>query len=108
MPQLPYRAITESGAVLDLQLALNEHTVSPMRVQQLLTAVLECLTRELAVLGATSNGDLLQALAMALAIRAGLVESAPEAALLLARQCLDAAADAVAVARHTRPSAGHA
>jgi uncharacterized protein YgbK (DUF1537 family) len=108
MPSLPYRAITESGAVLEVSLPLHEHTASPMRVQQLLTALEETLTREIHVLGTTSNGDILQALAMALAVRAGLVEAAPGPALGLARDLVATATAAVATAALVRLPAGHA
>jgi hypothetical protein len=108
MPSLPYRAITESGAVLDVSLPLHEDTASPMRVQQLLTALEATLTREIHVLGATSNGDVLQALAMTLAVRAGLVEAAPAAALGLARDLVATATTAVAKAALVRLPAGHA
>lgn len=108
MRVLPYRAITESGTVLDVSLPLHPETVSPMRVQQLLTALEETLTREIHVLGVTSNGDVLQALAMALAIRAGLIESAPREALGLARDLADTALGAVSAVALSRLPAGHA
>lgn len=108
MPKLPYRAVTESGAVLEVELPLHVQTVSAMRVQQLLSVIEATLTREIHVLGPTSNGDVLQALAMALAVRAGLVEAAPRPALDLAAQLLSTAADAVAQAALVRHPPGHA
>ena len=108
MPHLPYRAITESGAVLDVTFALHEQTASAMRVQQLLTALLETLTREIRVLGPTSNGDVLQALAMALAVRAGMVEAAPATALKLAQELLGTSVGAVGRSALLQMPAGHA
>ena len=108
MPQLPYRAITDTGAVLDVTFPLHEQTASAMRVQQLLSALLATLTREIAVLGPTGNGDVLQALAMALAVRAGMVGPAPAAALTLSRELVVTATDAVSRAALVRLPAGHA
>jgi len=108
MSQLPYRAITDSGAVLDVNFPLHGQTASPMRVQQLLGALLEALTREIRVLGTTSNGDVLQALAMALAVRAGMVEQAPSAALSLSRELVETAVGAVSRSALLQLPAGHA
>ena len=58
MPKtLPYRVNTATGAAYDIDFPLHAETVSPMRVNQLLSAVLERLDREIRVLGETANGD---------------------------------------------------
>ncbi len=108
MPQLPYRAITESGGVLDVTFPLHEQTASAMRVQQLLAALMETITREIKVLGPTSNGDVLQALSMALALGAGMVEVAPATALRLARDLLATSTDAVSRSALLQMPSGHA
>ena len=108
MPHLPFRSVTDSGAVLDVTFPLHEQTASAMRVQQLLSALLETLTREIRVLGPTSNGDVLQALSMALARRAGMVELAPVAALGLARDLVATATAAVGRTAALQLPAGHA
>ena len=48
-----------------------------MRVHQLLTTVLNSVAKDLKIVGTVSNGDILQALSMALAVRSRMVY-APE------------------------------
>lgn len=103
--QLPYRAVTAHGDVLDIPFRLHPDTGSSMRVNQLLDALLQCLDREIGVLGETSNGDVLQALCMATAIRAGIVHAPRETTDRLARSLLDSALESVAAAdRRDAPS----
>ncbi len=105
---LPYRAVTAHGDRLDVVFPLHEETVSAMRVQQLLDAVLHSLDREIGVLGETANGDVLQALCMATAIRAGIIHAPHEVSAELSRQLLAQALRSVEQAeRHQAPS-GHA
>ena len=67
MPQnLPYDVTTATGEKSAFEFPLHAETQSAMRVSQLLNAVLGSLDRELRVLGNTANGDVMQALAMAL------------------------------------------
>ena len=72
MKHLPYRVTTATGAVLDIQFPLHEQTVSAVTVCQLLDSVLLTLSGDIALLPNAGNGDVLQALAMALAVRAGI------------------------------------
>lgn len=105
---LPYRAETATGDRLDIVFRLHPETGSAMRVSQLLDALLQRLDRELAVLGETSNGDVLQALCMATAIRAGIIHAPGEVTGQLARQLLETALASVAEAERARPPVGHA
>lgn len=74
MPKtLPYRATTRSGEVLDLEFGLHEQTQSAVRVAQILSAVLESVDREVTLTKDTGNGDVLQGMAMALAVRARMI-----------------------------------
>lgn len=105
---LPYRATTAHGDVLDIRFRLHPDTGSSMRVSQLLDAVLRTVDREIGVLGETSNGDVLQALCMATAIRAGIIHAGRDTTDQLARSLLEAALASVGEAeRHQAPS-GHA
>jgi hypothetical protein len=72
---LPFRYTSPMGEHFELDFRLHPDTVSAMRVSQLLERVLETLDREIGVLGDTANGDVLQALSMALAVRAGLIHA---------------------------------
>ncbi len=66
---LPYRATTSSGNMFDFEFPLHEETVSPVTVSNLLGAVLAALDREISLIGQVGNGDVLQAMTMALAVR---------------------------------------
>lgn len=73
--QLPYEVTTGSGEKFSFEFPLHEETKSPVRVSQILTSVLGVLDRELRVLGDTANGDVMQALAMALAVRTAMLHA---------------------------------
>ena len=68
--RLSYRATTATGNQLDFDFDLHPQTRDPVQVSNLLTAVIEAVDREIGVLGDVGNGDVLQALTMALAVRA--------------------------------------
>jgi urease alpha subunit len=67
--RLPYRAMTTSGNQFDFEFDLHPDTASAVNVSNLLTAVLTTLDGEIKQIGGIGNGDILQALAMALAVR---------------------------------------
>ncbi len=107
-PMLPYTLQTATGSRWEFEFPLHPDTVSPMRVSQLLTELLGTLDREMKVLGNTANGDVLQALAMALAARAVMIEAPPAITLKLAHDLYDTAAAAAAAGRKQAPAGGHA
>lgn len=72
---LPYDVTTATGEKIAFEFPLHAETQSAMRVSQLLDAVLGTLDRELKVLGNTANGDVMQALAMALAVRTAMLHA---------------------------------
>lgn len=104
---LPYRATTASGEVFDLEFALHPETQSAVRVSQVLTAVLGAVDREVALTGDTGNGDVLQALAMALAVRARMIPLSPDTLEELARALVDSALDGARSAGTHRTPVGH-
>lgn len=91
---LPYRLTTTSGNQFEFEFPLHEETVSPMQVSQLLAAVLGALDREIKMLGPVGNGDLLQALAMALAARGQLLPVPQAQRVKLIRELLESALSA--------------
>jgi hypothetical protein len=108
---LPFRATTESGKRLDIEFPLHPGTQEVVRVNQLVTAVLEGLDRDIKLAEETSNGDILQALAMVTAIRARLLPGDFSQAQTLVAELLGTAMDAVERAElqgETRPPVGHA
>lgn len=105
---LPYDVTTATGEKIAFEFPLHAETQSAMRVSQLLTAVLSAVDRELRVLGNTANGDVMQALAMALAARTAMLH-APYA--VGRRLATDLASAALAAAEHCERNdggAGHA
>jgi hypothetical protein len=74
---LPYRATTSTGNRFDFEFPLHAETVSAVHVSNLLSAVLAALDREIRLLGQVGNGDVLQAVAMALAVRTRMLPGDP-------------------------------
>lgn len=105
---LPYTARTKTGDVFEISFPLHRETGSPMRVSQLLTVVLDTLDREIGLLGETSNGDVLQALAMATAIRAAMIHAPLPVTERLATDLLASALAGMGQAERRSPTAGHA
>ena len=105
---LPYRATTSSGERFDISFPLHPHTASPVRVSQLLSAILEALDRETRLDPTTSNGDLLQATAMALSIRASMIEAPKEVTDQLAADLVNTSLAAMNDAQRRYIHVGHA
>lgn len=108
MNRLPYRLLTPSGEEISFEFPLHPDTGSAMRVHQLLECVLRALSHEIGLLGETRNGDLLQAMAMAMAVRTQMIPAEPEMTHKLAREVLERALEALASAEHRYSLVGHA
>jgi hypothetical protein len=106
--RLPYRATTATGERIDAVFPLHPETASPMRVSQMLSSVLAALDHEVRLDPATSNGDVLQALAMAIAIRAAMIAAPQRVTDALARDLVAAALAAIDGAERQHTPAGHA
>jgi len=79
MSKLPYKVSTANGKVYLVDFELHPETASAVNVNHLLTSILDSVDREIGVLGDAATGDVLQALAMALATRTRIVPSQSEA-----------------------------
>ena len=108
MKKLPYRVETGTGDIFDIEFPLHEKTGDPVRVSQLVSQLLTTLDRDLALFNGMSNGDVLQAVSMVLAIRAGMVHAEVATTSHLASQLLSTALGAVADAHRQVPQTGHA
>jgi hypothetical protein len=106
--RLPYRATTASGERFDISFPLHPQTASPMRVSQMLSAILGALDAEVKLDAGTSNGDVLQALAMALSTRASMIEAPRELTGRLSVDLLSTALAAMNDAERHHPLIGHA
>jgi len=62
---LPYTVTTRTGDVFDIEFPLHNDTVDAVRVGQLVSSLLQAIERNFDVVGEMSNGDVLQALAVA-------------------------------------------
>ena len=108
MKTLPYRATTGTGDQFDIDFILHPETDNVVRVSQLISVVLDAVNHDVANMGETSNGDVLQALAMALAIRARMIHAPHETVESLTRGLVRNALNAVADADRQTPRIGHA
>lgn len=108
MPTLPYRIETATGDVLDITFPLHSETVDPVRVDQMLSAILDAIDKDIKVCGETGNGDVIQALAMALAVRARMIHAPEDVTATLAKVLLEKATNAASAAERTGPEAGTA
>ena len=108
MKTLPYRIETGTGDIFDVEFPLHKETGEPVRVEQLVSQLLRTIDRELALFSDTSNGDVLQAVAMVLATRARMVHANSDVTGQLATQLLSTALKAVSEASRKVPQTGHA
>ncbi len=107
MKVLPYRAETLSGDVYEIAFPLHEDTQSAVRVGQLVDALLACVDREVR-LDNVGNGDVLQAMSMALAIRAAMVPGQREVVERLITDLLRNAMSALDRSDYRPATVGHA
>lgn len=96
MPHLDYTAVTSSGRALDIRFPLHPETRSHAQVAELLTNTLDAINAPVeqgaaAPDNAISDGDILQALAMALAVRARTIDAKPATCLRLMHELVDSA-----------------
>lgn len=108
MKKLPYRARTATGDTFDVEFPLHSETGDSIKVGQLISVLLETIDGEMAITGETSNGDVLQAVAMTLAIRAAIIHAPLETSASLTKDLVSTALDAIAEASIHRVQSGRA
>lgn len=106
--QLPYDVTTATGEKIAFTFPLHAETQSAMRVSQLLDSVLGVIDRELKVLGNTANGDVMQALAMALSVRTAMLHAPYAVGRQLATELAATALVAAELCERDDGGAGHA
>lgn len=89
MTRLPYTAVTGAGEAYDIQFPLHSETRSAQAVADLLTGVLGAISARVEAGRDVSDGDVLQALAMAMAVRARMVSVPPKTSLNLMHGLVD-------------------
>jgi hypothetical protein len=88
--------VKQTTALRDIDFPLHPQTVSAAHVGSLLEAVLDAISGQISQQGKVSDGDLLQSLCMALAVRMHMVDSPPDAVRHLVAATLEQAETAVA------------
>ncbi len=92
---LPFTAV-QTGGAREINFPLHEHTVNVGHVGAMLESLLDGISREIQVRRDVSDGDVLQAMCMALAIRMQMVEAEPDAVRAMVAAVLERADEAVA------------
>ena len=105
--QLPCSAKPAAGVVFYVTFRLHCETEDPINVHQLLSAILENIDTELSVIGPSSNGDVLQAVAMALAIRTRMINANRYQLTAIATDLVADSLAACMEAERQSPPAGH-
>jgi len=94
MNTLTITALTSSGHAYDIDFPLHPQTRSSDAVANLVTAQLAAISEIVARHPGLSDGDILQSLALTLAVRARMVESSPESMTKLVHDLFDTAYEA--------------
>lgn len=108
MKSLPFKATTRSGSVYDIEFPLHQDTGSAVTVSQTISATLDAISQLISLHDEVSNGDVLQGVAMALAIRAAMIEAPNAVTASLTRELVESALAAVDEADQHHPVSGHA
>lgn len=90
-PILSFTAVTSGGVAYDVEFPLHPLTRSTQGVSDLLTALLETISRHVEDRHDLSDGDILQALCLALAVRARMVGATPDSIRELVVEIFDTA-----------------
>ena len=70
---LPYKAITASGKEVNFKFSLDENTNSPLVINEIINLLLSKISNEINIYK-PSNGDIIQALCMALVVRCRIID----------------------------------
>ncbi len=92
---LPFTAV-QTGGARQINFPLHQHTVNADHVGAMLEVILESMTKQIHANEGVSDGDVLQALCMALAIRMHMVKASSETVRTMVAVSLEQADDAVA------------
>ena len=107
MAYLPFTVHTDTHDTFDIEFPLSEHTEDSVRVHQILTTVLNSIAHDLKIVGAVSNGDILQALSMALAVRTRMVYASEQTMRAIIAELTDSALAASYATKRESDPAGH-
>jgi hypothetical protein len=97
-----------SGDIIDVKFNLHHETGESVHVNNLITAVLKSIDNEISLMGEVSNGDVLQAITMVLAIRTHIIHAPIETTSVLAKTLLNEALMALDEATMIQGQSGRA
>lgn len=106
MSHLSYQARTQTGDVFDFEFPLHADTGSAKRVGDMVSVILSTIDQDIKYEGETSNGDVLQAIAMAMAVRARMIHASPDLISKLSKELLADALGAATTAERQAPPSG--
>jgi hypothetical protein len=95
MKNISYTVVTANAQALDIEFPLHPQTQSEAAVVQIVTELLTALSNVVGTNRKLCDGDVLQALAMTLAVRARMVNDDANAVDKLAHELLESALQAV-------------
>ena len=99
MKELQFMTKTTSGEIREIVFPLNPETRSIDDVSKLTSEILSCISNEVESHGNISDGDVLQALTMVCAIRAGMINVNHELIKELLYELLSNSLEAVRVSK---------
>lgn len=105
---LRYCATTKTGDVFEVEFPLHPATEDAVGISHLISDMLSVIDQSIVARGPTANGDVLQAVAMAMAIRARMIHAPAAVTSGLAMDLLSTALAAAAAAPRQVPSTGRA
>ena len=95
--KLPYSVVTDTLKHIDFSFDLSSDTSNPLVVHQLLNEILSSITKE-TKLRSVSNGDIIQAISMAMAVRVKMAYGEYSTKERIALSCIEKALSASKVA----------
>ena len=108
MKALPFTAITETGDKFDISFPLHTETGNAVKVHNLVSSVLRAIEGDIKLLDGMDNGDVLQAVAMALAVRSRMIHAPTSVTSKITLDLVNNALEAAANAAHDSTPGGTA
>ena len=103
---LPYKAITTSRKEVNFKFSLDENTNSPLVINEIINLLLSKISNEINIYK-PSNGDIIQSLAMALAVRMKMVNADEKIVEKIVIDCVSKAINAAKKAEVNNQISGH-
>ena len=104
---LPYKAITNTKKEIDFNFSLDKNTISPIVINEIISLILSKISQEIDICK-PSNGDIIQAICMALVIRCKMIDYDFEKIEKITFETLKKAFNDAKNAKVTSPSSGNA